>query len=120
MRILQIYEMNPLESVGGIEVAILELSKQLVKLGHEVSILTGAGPRNGVVYQDGIEIINFDFLGAMKHTYSSGRLTFLRQLLFLSSVVAKGLILIMMFITVMYTLLGYWPTSCQGVTTGFL
>jgi glycosyltransferase involved in cell wall biosynthesis len=89
MKILQIYELSPLESVGGIEVAILELSKELVKLGHQVTILSGAGYGNGDVSQEGIETINFDFMGTMKRTYTPGRLTLIRQLLFLSSLMAK-------------------------------
>jgi glycosyltransferase involved in cell wall biosynthesis len=89
MKILQIYEMNPLESIGGIEVAIYQLSKHLVKLGHEVTLLSGAGSRNGVNRRDGVRFINHDLFGVMKHSYSSGRLTLLRQFLFLSTFLAK-------------------------------
>lgn len=89
MRILQVYELNPLESIGGVEMAVYQLSKELVKLGHEVTILTGAGKRS-CVSQGGLPIISFDFLDTMKHTYSSGRLTPLRQLLFLSSLLIRN------------------------------
>jgi len=90
MRILQIYELNPLESIGGVEGAVFQLSKELVKMGHEVTILTGAGKRNSAVSQNGVNIISFDLFNSMKHTYRSGSLTPLRQLLFLTCVLAKN------------------------------
>lgn len=84
MKILQIYELAPLEKsgTGGIEVAILETSKELVKLGHEVTILTGASnaPEENIV--DGVKIINIDFLGLMEHTWDGTNLSFTRQALF--------------------------------------
>jgi glycosyltransferase involved in cell wall biosynthesis len=89
MRILQIYELNPLVSIGGVEIAILNLSRELVKLGHEVTILTGACNSNGGATQDGIEIINFDFLGAMRRSYTPGHLTLFRQILFLSTLLSR-------------------------------
>jgi glycosyltransferase involved in cell wall biosynthesis len=91
MRILQIYELNPVESIGGVESAIFQISKELVKLGHKVTILTGAGKKTSVDSRDGIDIINFDIFGIMRHTYCSGSLTLFRQLLFLSSIIAKKL-----------------------------
>lgn len=89
MRILQIYELNPIESIGGVETAIFQLSKELVKRGHEVTILTGACDKKGCSYKDGVRIISIDLLGAMKYTYCPGSLTPLRQVLFLWSVLAR-------------------------------
>jgi glycosyltransferase involved in cell wall biosynthesis len=89
MRVLQIYELNPFVSIGGVEIAILNLSKELVKLGHEVTILTGACNGNGAASQDGIELKNFDFLGAMRRSYTPGHLTLFRQILFLSALLSR-------------------------------
>lgn len=86
MRILQIYELGPLDGenvTNGIDISILELSKNLVKLGHEVSVLCGAG--NGVSERhctDGVEIIPVDFLNLMHRTWSPYNLRFLRQTVF--------------------------------------
>jgi len=89
MRILQIYELNPVESIGGVEMTIFQLSKELVKRGHEVTILTGACDKKGWSYKDGVRMLSFDYLGTMKYTYCSGRLTPLRQVLFLCSILAR-------------------------------
>jgi len=91
LRILQIYELNPFESIGGVEGVVFALSKELVKMGHEVTILTGAGKEKKAVSRDGVDIISFDLFNTMKYTYRSGTLTPLRQLLFLTSVLAKNL-----------------------------
>ncbi len=89
MRILQIYELNPLESIGGVEFAILQLSKELTRLGHEVTILTGG--RSGEVLHGRLRVISVDFLGTMKRSCSQGHLTPLRQILFLSSLLPRRL-----------------------------
>ncbi|MCZ7381921.1 MAG: glycosyltransferase family 4 protein [Candidatus Methanoperedens sp.] len=89
MKILQIYELNPIESIGGVETAVFQLSKELVKRGHEITILTGACDKKGCNYRDGVRIISTDLLGTMKYTYRSGRLTPLRQVLFLCSILAR-------------------------------
>ena len=91
MRILQIYELNPLESIGGVECAIFQLSKELVNLGHEVTILTGASNKRCMFSKDGIDVISFDMFGIMRHTYCSGSLTPMRQFLFLTSIIVKKL-----------------------------
>lgn len=86
MKILQIYELGPLNGekvYSGIDVAMLELSKHLSLLGHEVTILTGAGKANDASKEiDGIKIISTDFAGLMKRTYDPVNLKFVRQLLF--------------------------------------
>ena len=41
MRILQIYDLDPIHRIGGIEVAIYELSRHLALLGHDVTVISG-------------------------------------------------------------------------------
>ncbi|MEE8168533.1 MAG: glycosyltransferase family 4 protein [Candidatus Hydrothermarchaeales archaeon] len=95
MKILQIYELGPLDEVNvhsGIDVAILELSKHLSRMGHEVSILCGAG--NGVIgkhYVGDVEIIPVEFSGIMRRTWSPSNLRFIRQAAFPFVVQAKKL-----------------------------
>ena len=86
MKILQIYELGPLDGenvCNGIDVAILELSRNLGELGHEVAILTGAG-KNGHARKeiDGIKIIPADFAKIMKKTWDPVNLKFFRQAAF--------------------------------------
>lgn len=84
MKILQIYELPPHDNAGtgGIEVAIMETSRELVALGHEVTILTGARdiPQEQIV--DGVRIISIDFCRIMKHTWDGANLSLARQALF--------------------------------------
>lgn len=85
MKILQIYELAPLNRnvYSGIDVAILELSRHLSKLGHEVTILTGAGKTHDAFTEvDGIKVISTDFAGLMRRTWDPVNLKFLRQALF--------------------------------------
>lgn len=96
MRILQIFELVPPEgrASGGVEIAILSLSRELVKLGHEVTILTGMqkgfnhGPGEA---PEGIKIIPVEFAGLMERTYSSVNLKFLRQAVFPLAALKKRL-----------------------------
>lgn len=86
MKILHIYELGPLgeEKVfGGIEVAMLELCRQLAKK-HEVGILTGAGKNGGgrEYYIDGVKIIPADLAGIMRATWSPTNLKLIRQATF--------------------------------------
>lgn len=84
MKILQIYDLPPCEEkgTGGIEVAIMETSKELVKLGHEVTILSGASDKIQTKFIDGVRIITIDYCGLMRKTWNGNNLTFIRQLLF--------------------------------------
>lgn len=88
MKILQIYELGPLDGENvytGIDVAILELSRHLTELGHEVTILTGAGKRRTQSTNmeiDGIKVISADFAGLMQRTWDPVNLKFFRQLAF--------------------------------------
>ncbi len=86
MKILQIYELGPLDGenvCNGIDVAILELSRNLCELGHDVTILAGAG-KNGCSPEeiDGIKIIPADFAGLMRSTWDPINLSLLRQAAF--------------------------------------
>ncbi|WP_321417733.1 glycosyltransferase family 4 protein [uncultured Methanomethylovorans sp.] len=84
MKILQIYELSPHDNVGtgGIEVAIMETSREFVALGHEVTILTGARdiPQEQII--DGVQIISIDFCSLMKYTWNGANLSLARQALF--------------------------------------
>ena len=93
MKILQIYELAPHDDTvtGGIEVAILETSKELTALGHEVTILTGAKNTPGERMVDGVRIISIDFHRTMKRTWSGSNLSFTRQLLFPIAVLFNNL-----------------------------
>lgn len=84
MRILHIYELGPLDNstIGGIEVAILELCKELVIMGHDVTILAGARDTDEERFIGGVQILPVDFLKTMRSTWSSSTLCFHRQLLF--------------------------------------
>lgn len=87
MRIMHIYELGPLgedRAHSGVELAILGLCKHLAKLGHEVSIMAGAGVEGEQeeYYIGDVKVIPVDFLGAMKRTWSPSSLKFLRQLAF--------------------------------------
>jgi glycosyltransferase involved in cell wall biosynthesis len=86
MKILQIYELGPLDGenvCNGIDVAILELSRELCELGHDVTILTGAGANgNNAKEIGGIKIISSDFANLMKKTWDPVNLRFLRQAAF--------------------------------------
>ncbi|RCV64577.1 Glycosyltransferase involved in cell wall bisynthesis [Methanophagales archaeon] len=69
-------------AIGGIEVALLELCKELVSIGHDVTILAGARDTVDERFIDGVQIIPVDFINTMRQTWSSSVLCFPRQLLF--------------------------------------
>ncbi|MEA2053218.1 MAG: glycosyltransferase family 4 protein [Euryarchaeota archaeon] len=93
MKILHIYELGPISSdtMGGIELAILELSKELVALGNEVTILTGARNSCSERYIDGVRILPVDFLNLMRWTWSASNLKLSRQALFPLAVLGRQL-----------------------------
>ena len=83
MKILQIYELAPLDdNIGGVEVCIMSLSKELVAMGHEVTVLCGTGDKEFDVVIDGVRVVGIDFCGLMKWTWNGSRLTLLRQFFF--------------------------------------
>ena len=93
LKILQIYETGPRGSsysTEGVGSVALEMSKRMVKLGHEATFLTGASkgaPKTEDI--EGVEIQRVDFLGSQKATWDPTHLTFLRQLLFPFAVLKK-------------------------------
>ncbi len=85
MKILQIYELGPLDKnvYTGIDVAMLELSRHLLDMGHEVTILTGAGKKGSAQEEiEGIKVISIDFAGLMQRTWDPVNLKFSRQAMF--------------------------------------
>lgn len=83
MKILQIYELGPLDdNIGGVEVCIMSLSKELVAMGHEVTVLCGTGDKEFDVVIDGVRVVGIDFCGLMRRTWNGSRLTLLRQFFF--------------------------------------
>jgi 1,4-alpha-glucan branching enzyme len=94
MRILHIYELGPLstDTMGGIELAILELSRELVALGNDVTILTGARDSCSERYIDGgVRILPIDCLNTMRLTWSNCNLSLSRQALFPLAVLGRHL-----------------------------
>ncbi len=91
MRILQIYELDPLKRIGGVEVAVFELSRHLAALGHEVTVVSGADGSCEEYAQDGVRFLYCDFSGLVKATRSDGGLSLARQATFLPVVLSKKL-----------------------------
>lgn len=83
MKILQIYDLDPLSRIGGIEVAIYELSRHLALLGHEVTLISGADGVVGEKIREGVRFINIDRSGIIRATRSLPGLSLARQAVFL-------------------------------------
>ncbi|MDO8726601.1 MAG: glycosyltransferase family 4 protein [Candidatus Methanoperedens sp.] len=83
MKILQIYDLDPLHRIGGIEVAIYELSRHLALLGHEVTVISGADGMAGEEIREGVRFINIDRSGIVRATRSLPGLSLARQAVFL-------------------------------------
>ncbi|MCX9025943.1 MAG: glycosyltransferase family 4 protein [Candidatus Methanoperedens sp.] len=83
MKILQIYDLDPLSRIGGIEVAIYELSRHLALLGHEVTVISGADGVVGEHIREGVRFINIDRSGIIRATRSLPGLSLARQAAFL-------------------------------------
>lgn len=83
MKILQIYDLDPLSRIGGIEVAIYELSRHLALLGHEVTVISGADGVVGEQIREGVRFINIDCSGIVRATRSLPGLSLARQAVFL-------------------------------------
>ncbi|MGQ9514206.1 MAG: glycosyltransferase family 4 protein [Thermoproteota archaeon] len=93
LRILQIYEIGPRErsySVEGVGSLALEISKRLVRQGHEVWFLTGAAPNTEREEDiDGVKVVREDLIGVMRVTWNPTNLRFVRQFLFPSIVMKR-------------------------------
>jgi glycosyltransferase involved in cell wall biosynthesis len=83
MRILQIYDLDPIHRIGGIEVAIYELSRHLSLLGHDVTVVSGADGVVGEQIREGVRFLTIDRSGIVRATRSRGGLSLARQAVFL-------------------------------------
>ncbi|MGZ4906128.1 MAG: glycosyltransferase family 4 protein [Halobacteriota archaeon] len=94
LKIAHIYELGPSENgvlLGGIEVALLELSRSLARLGHEVTIINGAS-RSAAEFQIGdVKVKTLDLAGSMRRTWDPANLKFGRQLAFPFATLAADL-----------------------------
>jgi glycosyltransferase involved in cell wall biosynthesis len=85
LKIVHIYELGPKEAgvlIGGVEVALLELSKSLLRLGHEVTIVNGASNNTREFSIDGVTVRNIDIGGLMRSTWDPSNLRLIRQIVF--------------------------------------
>jgi glycosyltransferase involved in cell wall biosynthesis len=85
LRIAHIYELGPRPEgvlLGGIEVAMLELSKSLTRLGHEVTIINGASNGAAEFYIEDVMVKTIDLAGTMRLTWDPANLRFARQVAF--------------------------------------
>ena len=91
MKILQIYELDPLNRIGGVETAIFELSRHLVKRGHEITVISGADSPCKEIKKDGVKFIYLDIGNIIKKIRSCDGLSLTRQAVFLPIVLSKDL-----------------------------
>jgi glycosyltransferase involved in cell wall biosynthesis len=94
LRIAHIYELGPRPEgvlLGGIEVALLELSKSLTKLGHEVTIINGASNEATEFQIDDVLVKTVDLADTMRLTWDPANLRFARQIAFPFAVLATEL-----------------------------
>jgi glycosyltransferase involved in cell wall biosynthesis len=85
LRIAHIYELGPRPDgvlLGGIEVALLELSKSLTRLGHEVTIINGASNGAAEFHIEDVKVKTIDLAGTMRRTWDPTNLRFARQVAF--------------------------------------
>jgi glycosyltransferase involved in cell wall biosynthesis len=87
LNIAMIFELGPNDEGsigGGVELHAINLAKELVKLGHAVTYISGAipGSKNQASIE-GVKIKRIDFGKAIRRTYDPQQLNFSRQLLFL-------------------------------------
>jgi glycosyltransferase involved in cell wall biosynthesis len=85
LRIAHIYELGPRPDgvlLGGIEVALLELSKSLTRLGHEVTIINGASNGAAEFHIEDVKVKTIDLAGTMRRTWDPANLRFARQVAF--------------------------------------
>ncbi|MGZ5562557.1 MAG: glycosyltransferase family 4 protein [Halobacteriota archaeon] len=85
LRIAHIYELGPRPDgvlLGGIEVALLELSKSLTRLGHEVTIINGASNGAAEFHIEDVKVKTIDLAGTMRRTWDPANLRFTRQVAF--------------------------------------
>ncbi len=83
MRILQIYDLDPIHRIGGIEVAIYELSRHLALLGHDITVISGSDGKAGEHILEGVRFISIDRSGIVRVTRTLPGLSLARQAVFL-------------------------------------
>jgi glycosyltransferase involved in cell wall biosynthesis len=87
LNIVQIFELGPTDSgllMGGVENHVWQMSKALIKQGHNVSILTGAIPKNQEkITIQGVNIYRIELKNHLSNSYRAQQLTYKRQLFFL-------------------------------------
>jgi len=94
LRIAHLYELGPQPEgvlLGGIEVALLELSKSLTRLGHEVTIINGASNRAAEFQIDDVHVKTIDLADTMRLTWDPTNLRFARQIAFPFAALAADL-----------------------------
>ncbi|MGZ4881281.1 MAG: glycosyltransferase family 4 protein [Halobacteriota archaeon] len=94
LRIAHLYELGPQPEgvlLGGIEVALLELSRSLTKLGHEVTIINGASNRATEFQIDNVNVKTIDLADTMRLTWDPSNLRFARQVAFPFAALAADL-----------------------------
>jgi len=95
LNIAMIFELGPNDEGsigGGVELHAINLAKELVKLGHKVTYITGAIPDSKKKTTiEGVKIRRIDFGKTIKRTYDPQQLSFSRQLSFLlKSILSKS------------------------------
>lgn len=87
LNITMLFELGPNDEGvigGGVELHAINLSKELVNLGHNVTYLTGAIPNSKEeTIIDGVKIKRIDYLSLIGRAYDPQQLKFSRQLFFL-------------------------------------
>ncbi len=84
LRVLQVFELVSPEPAGGVELAVLNLAKELIKLGHEVTVLTGSWEAGAEpVEVEGVRVVPVELAGLMRRSYRRGSLSLLRQMGFI-------------------------------------
>ncbi|MCG3215134.1 MAG: glycosyltransferase family 4 protein [Candidatus Heimdallarchaeota archaeon] len=87
LNIAMLFELGPDDNGsigGGVELHAINLSKELVKQGHEVTFITGAIPECKEKYNiDGVEIRRLELCSLIKSSYNPQKLNFSRQAFFL-------------------------------------
>ncbi|MGZ4907499.1 MAG: glycosyltransferase family 4 protein [Halobacteriota archaeon] len=94
LKVAHIYELGPLEDgvlLGGIEVALLELSRSLADRGHEITIINGASRRATEFHIGDVTIKTLDLAGSMRRTWDPANLRLGRQLAFPFATLAADL-----------------------------
>ncbi len=87
LNIAMIFELGPNDEGsigGGVELHALNLAKELVKMGHEVTYITGAVPDSRKeISLEGVKIKRIEFGKTISRTYDPQQLSFSRQFSFL-------------------------------------